>query len=144
MAAQKLNEQQLSSALAQLSNWVVKDEKLHREYKFADFAHAIGFIAAAAPGIEKMNHHPEWANVYGTVPVDLVTTSASGLDPEISPAAAEYQIVRVAAARKMSEAAVRAAVGRPTSGQLPGFLGEPRVNVLALNLDLDAKYPAKS
>jgi len=77
------------------------------------------------------------ANGDGPVSVDLVTTSASGLDPDISPAAAEYQVARVAEARGVGIDAVRSAVARHTEGQLLGFLGEPRVNVLLLNLDLD-------
>jgi K+-transporting ATPase ATPase C chain len=77
------------------------------------------------------------ANGGGPVPIDLVTTSASGLDPDISPAAAEYQVARVATARSMTQEAIRAAVARHTEQPTLGFLGKPRVNVLELNLDLD-------
>jgi K+-transporting ATPase ATPase C chain len=77
------------------------------------------------------------------IPVDLVTASASGLDPEISPAAAEFQIARVARERNMLASDVQSLVAKHTLGRQFGFLGEPRVRVLELNLDLDASYPNK-
>jgi K+-transporting ATPase ATPase C chain len=77
------------------------------------------------------------------IPVDLVTASGSGLDPQASVAAIDYQIARVARARKMPEADVRALVAAHTKGPLLGFLGEPRVNVVELNLALDALHPGQ-
>jgi K+-transporting ATPase ATPase C chain len=83
------------------------------------------------------------ANGNAPIPVDLVTASASGLDPDMSPAAAEYQVARVAAARNMTPDAVRAVVSRHTTQPLLGFIGEPIVNVLELNLDLDGLLTTK-
>jgi potassium-transporting ATPase KdpC subunit len=80
-------------------------------------------------------------NPHAAVPIDLVTTSGSGLDPDTSPAATEFQIPRVARARSISTGEVRALVTKHTKGRQFGFLGEPRVNVLELNLDLDAAHP---
>ncbi|HEY7305349.1 MAG TPA: 4a-hydroxytetrahydrobiopterin dehydratase [Bryobacteraceae bacterium] len=79
MARQKLNDSELQSVLGLLSGWAIQNGKLHREYKFPDFAHAFGFMATAAVQIEKMNHHPEWFNVYNRVTVDLTTHDSGGI-----------------------------------------------------------------
>ena len=96
-------------------------------------------IARVKADVEKL----QTENPGKPVPIDLVTTSGSGLDPHISPAAAEFQVPRVARERGMSEGQVRQMVAAHTKGRQFGFLGEPTVNVLELNLDLDQKYPMR-
>jgi 4a-hydroxytetrahydrobiopterin dehydratase len=75
----KLKKTEVAARVKQLPGWSVRGGRLHREYKFADFIHAFGFMATAAPAIEKMNHHPEWFNVYNRVTVDLATHDAGGI-----------------------------------------------------------------
>ncbi len=79
MATRKLDSAAIDQALEQLEGWSLKDGKLHREFKFPDFSQAIGFMAIAAVRIEKMDHHPEWCNVYNRVEIDLVTHDAGGV-----------------------------------------------------------------
>lgn len=79
MAASRYSEQELQSEAAKLPGWTVRNGKLHREFRFSDFAHAFGFMATAAVLIEKKNHHPEWSNVYNRVTVDLTTHDAGGV-----------------------------------------------------------------
>ena len=93
---------------------------------------------ALADRITEDVHKLKAENPNTPVPVDLVTTSGSGLDPDISPEAALFQVPRIAKARSLPEDRVRQLVTENTRGRLAGFLGEPRVNVLALNLALDA------
>jgi 4a-hydroxytetrahydrobiopterin dehydratase len=75
----KLSGAELKKAVAALKGWTVVKGKLHKEYKFTDFIHAFGFMATAALAIEKMEHHPEWFNVYNRVTVDLTTHDAKGI-----------------------------------------------------------------
>src|ERR1700712_2618950 len=79
MATHKLDPDEITKRLAAVAAWSVRDGKLHREYKFADFVEAFGFMASAALVAERMNHHPEWSNVYATVVIDLTTHDAGGI-----------------------------------------------------------------
>lgn len=78
----KLTETELRAGLTTLPGWDVKEAKLHRDYEFPDFIHAFGFMATAALAIEKLNHHPEWFNVYNKVAVDLTTHDAGGISAQ--------------------------------------------------------------
>jgi 4a-hydroxytetrahydrobiopterin dehydratase len=74
-----LTDDELSAAIADLDGWEVLDGKLHKQFRFGDFGCAFGFMAAAATSAERMDHHPEWSNVYNRVTVDLVTHDAGGI-----------------------------------------------------------------
>jgi len=75
----KLSSEQISEELKNLPGWSVKEEKLHKDFEFGDFNQAFGFMTRAAMHIEKMNHHPEWFNVYNKLTVDLTTHDAGGI-----------------------------------------------------------------
>ncbi len=75
----KLNDTEIAEGIAGLPEWGIVKGKLHREYRFPDFAHAMGFLMTATPAIERMDHHPEWCNVYNRVTVDLTTHDAGGI-----------------------------------------------------------------
>jgi 4a-hydroxytetrahydrobiopterin dehydratase len=75
----KMTDTEIAAALPKLAGWVLKDGKLHREYKFPDFKHAMDFMQSAVAEINKLDHHPEWANVYNRVTVDLNTHDAGGI-----------------------------------------------------------------
>jgi 4a-hydroxytetrahydrobiopterin dehydratase len=75
----RATESEIAEALQTLPGWAVVDGKLHKQYTFPDFVHAFGFMATSAIAIERMNHHPEWFNVYSKVVVDLTTHDAGGI-----------------------------------------------------------------
>jgi len=79
MAVSKLSNEQIRKELANLPGWSIVDGKLHKEFTFKNFIEAFGFMTTAALHIEKMNHHPEWFNVYNKIKVDLVTHDAGGI-----------------------------------------------------------------
>jgi 4a-hydroxytetrahydrobiopterin dehydratase len=79
MRLPRLSSEEIDQSLRQVQGWQVVNNKLHREYRFADFIHAFGFMATAAIAIEKMNHHPEWSNVYNRVTIDLTTHDSGGI-----------------------------------------------------------------
>jgi 4a-hydroxytetrahydrobiopterin dehydratase len=79
MPRKKLDDAEIEGRLQDLPGWTVAGGKLHREYRFADFVAAFGFMASVALAAEAMNHHPEWFNVYHTVRIDLVTHDAGGI-----------------------------------------------------------------
>jgi 4a-hydroxytetrahydrobiopterin dehydratase len=87
----RISDVEIEAALRNLPGWTLAAGKLHREYKFADFAGAFGFMATAALRAEAMNHHPEWSNVYNRVTVDLVTHSAKGITANDLDLAAKFE-----------------------------------------------------
>jgi K+-transporting ATPase ATPase C chain len=158
--AQILFPHQANGSLISKSNQIVGSELIGQTFSGPGYFHSrpsaagTGYEASQSSGsnLAPTNHqlidrikadaaklHAENPNM--PIPIDLLTASSSGLDPEISPAAAEFQIPRIVRERNVSESDVRQLIAKHTLARQFGFLGEPRVRVLELNLDLDATHP---
>lgn len=164
--AQLVFPRQANGSLITVNGQVVGSELIGQQFARAEYFHArpssagAGYDAGASSGSNKGPTDLKLADtliaqavdsavnldgaVRGKVPADLVTRSGSGLDPHISPASAFLQVARVARARGADSVAVRALVERHVEGRQFGFLGDPRVNVLLLNLDLDRTIPSRT
>jgi K+-transporting ATPase ATPase C chain len=162
--AQLVFPRQANGSLITVDGQVVGSELIGQQFARAEYFHArpsgAGYNGGASSGTNKGPTDLKLADtliaqavdsavrldgaVQGQVPSDLVTASGSGLDPHISPASAFLQVARVARARGVDAAAVRAVVERHLEGRQLGFLGDPRVNVLLLNLDLDRTLPLRT
>jgi K+-transporting ATPase ATPase C chain len=162
--AQVLFPRQANGSLITVNGQVVGSELIGQQFARAEYFHArpsgTGYNSAASGGTNKGPTDLKLADtliaqavdsavrldraVKGHVPSDLATASGSGLDPHISPASAFLQVARVARARGADSTAVRALVERHVEGRQLGFLGDPRVNVLLLNLDLDRTIPSRT
>jgi K+-transporting ATPase ATPase C chain len=163
--AQVLFPHQANGSLVTVNGQVIGSELIAQQFTRPEYFHprpsaGAGYNAAASAGTNKGPTDLKLADTLiaqavdselaqdgaakGKIPSDLVTSSGSGLDPHISPASAELQVARVARARAVPPEQVRALVARYTQGRQLGFLGDPRVNVLNLNLALDSLAPMPS
>ena len=162
--ARVLFPRQAAGSLVEVGGRVVGSELIGQSFTQARYFHprpsgaGAGYDAAASAGVNKGPTDRKLADtligarvdslrralgVSGPLPADMVTASASGLDPHISPANAFLQVARVARARGIDSTAVRALVERRVEGRQFGFFGEPRVNVLMLNIALDSAFPRR-
>jgi K+-transporting ATPase ATPase C chain len=160
--AQLLFPRQANGSLIQSNGQTIGSQLIGQPFSFPAYFHSrpssagTGYDASqsSASNLGPTNHQLldrvksdigklQAENPNAPIPVDLVTSSGSGLDPDISPAAAEFQIPRIAHVRNISESDLRALIAKHTLPRQFGFLGEPRVRLLPLNLDLDSTHPNK-